>query len=319
VSARSKVRLPCGLLVACGVSACSSAGSQLEPCRDTPQSGEVCVAGGAFVMGHDTIPDLREPLAQLPQLHHPVHRVSLSPFFIDERPVTNGEYVACLDAGICPDECQAPGTSSSMGSGGCGSGSSFYARYHLRDAALAKHPVATVHDLGAEAYCGWVGKRLPTEAEWERAARGPQNGDYPWGNAAPDCSRYGCDLVPLADPPSKPFTPVGAYPVDRMTGDVSSEGVRFMVTGVAEFLDDWYYDYPFDNGEPIPDPQGTASSADLGRSSRGNLLALLPLYNGEVPGIPPDQAIEPFPQPAWTRANGRWTLTGGIRCARDDQ
>ena len=90
--------------------------------------------------------------------------------------------------------------------------------------------------------------------------------------------------MPLGDPPSKPFSPVGAYPVDRTTGDVTPEGVRFMVTGVAEFLHDWYYTYPFDNSEPIPSPRGEASPTSVSQSARGNILALLPLYGPLIPG-----------------------------------
>jgi len=276
---------------------------------------EVCIQGGTYIMGHSLIPDPRRP--PLAQLHAPAHRVTLPPFFIDARPVSNSEYVACLDAGACPDECQATGTKNSTGVSGCG-GRPFYETYHLRDASLASYPVATVFDAGAEAYCRWTGKRLPTEAEWERAARGPADADYPWGNAAPECSRYGCDLKPLNNDLSEPFTPVGAYPVDRTTGDVSPEGARLMVTGVSEFLHDWYYDYPNDNGQPIPSPQGTASGADSGQNARGNMMTLLPLYQGHV-NLPADQAIEPFPQPSWARASVTWITVGGFRCARDDQ
>jgi len=280
-------------------------------------AGEVCIAGGTFVMGHDPIPDPRVPMAQIPQLHAPAHRVSLPPFFMDVHPVTNGEYLACLEAGVCPDECQSPESKNSLGRSGCGSGDSFYFRYHVRDASLSRHPVATVFDVGAAAYCAWVGRRLPTEAEWERAARGPGNSDYPWGDAAPECSRYGCDLVPLGDPSAR-FLPVGAYPVDRVTADVSPEGVRFMVTGVAEFLDDWYYDYPFDNGQAIPSPRGEPFWGSSGQNARGNLNARLPLYKGES-SLPREQAHEPFPQPAWARASNSWLGRGGFRCARADR
>lgn len=297
------------LVVVGALASCASDDVSPMPCHDQPASGEVCIGGGVFVMGHAPLPDPRA--FPLDRLYAPAHQVSLPPFFLDVRTVTNGEYTACLDAGACPDECQS-------GTGACNSASSFYDRYHLRDPALANYPVATAVDRGAEAYCHWVGRRLPTEAEWERAARGPHNTDYPWGNDAPDCSRYACDLVPLGDPPSKPFTPVGAYPVDRITGDVSPEGVRSLVTGVAEFLHDWYYAYPFDNGEPIPSPHGEPSAASASQSARGNILALLPIYKGEVV-LPPDQAIEPFPQPAWSRAGVSWTSSGGIRCARDDR
>ena len=306
------------LWMACALGACSSSGGPvLEACRDIAGPGEACIAGGTFVMGHDPIPDPRVPLAQIPQLHAPAHRVRLPPFFIDARPVTNGEYLACLQAGACPDECQTSGTQNSVGSTSCASGSTFYYRYHVGDATLANHPVATVFDVGAAAYCAWVGRRLPTEAEWERAARGPNGTDYPWGDEAPDCSRYGCDLIPLGDP-STPFIPVGAYPVDRVTGDVSPEGIRFMVTGVPEFLDDWYYDYPFDNGQAIPSPRGEPFSGSNGQSARGNVNARLPLYRGES-SLPPDQAHEPFPQPAWVRSDNSWLGRGGFRCARDDR
>ena len=77
-----------------------------------------------------------------------------------------------------------------------------------------------------------------------------------------------------------------------------------MVTGVSEFLHDWFYDYPYDNGQPIPNPLGAPSANDNGQNARGNVLALIPLYKGHVAGLGPNEAIEPVPQPAWVRNSG---------------
>ena len=288
------------------------------PCQGAPQTGEVCIKGGVFVMGHDEVPS---GSMFTPQLQDPPHRVRLKPFFLDERPVSNGEYLACLTAGVCQDECQAAGTQNSFGRSGCegwgGAFADFFTTYHVRDPALDRYPVVTVHDSGAEAYCAWVGKRLPTEAEWERAARGPGDTDYPWGNDAPDCSRWGCDVVPLvALPAPDGLWPVGSYPVDRAAGDVSPEGARMMVTGVPEFLHDWYYDYPYDVGEAIPDPLGDpVTFSHAGQTMRGNIWVSFQC----APDAP---CYGAFPQPAWMRGNtnnlSHATLTGGFRCARDD-
>ena len=300
---------------------CSGAERSSIPCRGAAQSTEACIAGGVFVMGHEKLPTSDPGIVQL---QAPAHRVSLAPFFIDVLPVTNGEYLACLNAGACPDECQAAGTTSSFGVSGCDGGTpGFFAGYHVRDAGLDRYPVASVHDLGAEAYCQWIGGRLPTEAEWERAARGPGDTDYPWGDASPDCSRWGCDIAALnTTGGGQPFFwPIGAYPVDLVTGDVSPEGVRMMVTSVPEFLHDWYYDYPYDNGDPIPNPVGDPQPGGLfvGQTLRGNIQAFIPGYKTSSS---PGSYYEPFPQPAWARTNGtnqsQSRLTGGIRCARTD-
>ena len=234
----------------------------------------------------------------------------LEPFFIDLLPVTNADYQSCVTAAACPGDCATSGTHNSTGSSWACADSDFYKSYRIDDPALGRHPVASVYDLGAEAYCAWVGKRLPSEAEWERAARGPGVTDYPWGNAAPDCSRFPCDGR-RADA----YQPVGASPVDADTGDVSPEGVKLMVTGVQEFLHDWPYEYPFDNGEPIPDPRGVPGGTN-GQSARGNTGSLVPHYKGDVTNAP-DPTLEPFPLPSWARDN-RHTIVGGFRCAHDD-
>ncbi|MBI5477980.1 MAG: SUMF1/EgtB/PvdO family nonheme iron enzyme [Deltaproteobacteria bacterium] len=80
----------------------------------------------------------------------PAHAVTLSPFFIDRYAVTNEQYLACFNAGVCPDETH-------------GGGGDFYEQYHLADPRLAKYPMSTLasHEA-AEAYCTWMGRRLPT-------------------------------------------------------------------------------------------------------------------------------------------------------------
>lgn len=93
--------------------------------------------------------------------------VDLPTFAIDQFPVTNARYRACVAAGICnPVEVLDPGLPSDYGD------NSIYADYPVRDVSW----------YDAVAYCGWVGKRLPTEAEWEKAARGTDGRRYPWGN-----------------------------------------------------------------------------------------------------------------------------------------
>src|SRR4029078_12384674 len=196
-------------------------GGSAPPCHDEPFSNEVCIAGGTSRMGHPTIPSTvpgESPFA-------PVHKVTLPSFFIDVDPVTNGEYKACFDAGVCPDECQRNASAPCQGP--------FASAYTMLDPKMADYPMAPATVDGADAYCRWRGKRLPSEAEWERAARGPKGFDYPWGNEAPDCGALHCDL-PSFDP-DFPHTP-GSYPVGLQTLDVSPEGVRGMLTTVRHLL-----------------------------------------------------------------------------------
>ena len=254
-------------------------------CEGQPSSDEVCIMGGSFLMGHPTISDGlpgESPFA-------PVHRVTLAPFFIDIDPISNAQYRACFEAGACPDECQRA-ASACQGP--------FAAAYSMLDATLADYPMATATIDGAEAYCRFVNKRLPTEAEWERAARGPQNVDYPWGNTPPDCVALHCDL-PSFDP-DFPHTP-GSYPVGLPTADVSPEGVRGMLTTVRHIMLDGPRLY---SPDPVTDPRGPVEPFQP-RAARGNLSfygSVLETYNGVS-----------YPLPAWERTNH---YVGGLRCAR---
>jgi formylglycine-generating enzyme required for sulfatase activity len=182
------------------------------------------------------------------------------------------------------------------------SGGTWVNEYRFTEPLQAGYPVATIIDEGAEAFCLWKGKRLPTEAEWERAARGSKGFDYPWGNEAPDCTRYLCNPTDMPASWSKYWlAPVGAN-----TGDVSPEGVREMVTSAMQLMHD-SYDYDYYKQSPYENPQGPVPGGR--RVVRGDIALRgiqggYVVYNGMI-----------SPPPAWARTD---KSVGGVRCARSD-
>lgn len=134
----------------------------------------VRIPAGTFVMGRDGGPPDEAP----------AHRVTLRAFRMQTRKVTNREFAAYLErAGLAgPDGRRYDHDDAD-------------ARIHLRagrwlaDAGFEEHPAVEVSWFGARDYCAAQGRRLPTEAEWERAARGADGREYPWGNAAPTANR----------------------------------------------------------------------------------------------------------------------------------
>lgn len=156
---------------------------------------------------------------------HPQHKVYLSAYWIDRTEVTADQYRRCVEAG----ECMATASGSPC----------TYA-----DAASTDHPVNCVDWNQAAAYCAWADKRLPTEAEWEKVARGADGRTYPWGEDAPDCGKAqysGCEGHTV---------PVGSLPEGA-----SPYGVFDMAGNVREWVADWYeagyYSY-----SPIGNPSG---------------------------------------------------------------
>ena len=178
----------------------------------------------AFLMCEDARPgQCRRPwyLIEAPQAE-----VTLDAFWIDVHEVTNARYQACVDAGACPERewasCQLWDT------GGW--------RVSLPDEDVAarfgaaRQPAVCVTWDNAGAYCRWAGKRLPTEAEWEKAARGPAGWLFPWGNAGVDCDRArhhspdqeepGCGVGATAPVGSAP-TGMSAYGLMDAAGNAS--------------------------------------------------------------------------------------------------
>ncbi len=147
----------------------------------------------------------------------PQHNVSLSTFAIDTAEVTVAQYKACYDAGTCT----APANSSSS----CLWGKT----------GKDSYPINCVTWAQASAFCSWTatGARLPTESEWERAARSTDGRLYPWGSSAPDCSL--ANFTPAAGTCFGSARPDGSFPSGN-----SADGLKDLAGNVREWTGDWY-------------------------------------------------------------------------------
>lgn len=188
----------------------------------------VDVPGGIFWMGCNPEVDTE----CIDSADKPGHEVTLPAFRIDKYDVTTGQYRACVDAGSCtaarttvPEEPHTITTEPMCNWGVEG-----------RD----DHPINCVDWSQAVAYCEWAGKRLPTEAEWEKAARGADGRKFPWGNAAVDCNL--ANYFPPGNACVGATSPVGSNPAG-----VSPTGALDMAGNVWQWVADWYdsdyYDY----------------------------------------------------------------------------
>lgn len=211
--------------IACAPPAGTPASAAPEPRAGAtwsrPVDGAVMVSvpEGQFRMGStDADPDGCDE-------EKPTHTVSLDAFWIDRTEVTNGQYRKCVEAGACEEpSCWDNG-----------------------DLNGPDQPVVCVTWEDAQAYAAWAGGRLPTEAEWEKAARGTDGRLYPWGENTPDCqvANYKGCLVRTAM--------VGSYP-----DGASPYGALDMAGNVWEWVADWY-DETYYSDTSARNPQGPDS------------------------------------------------------------
>lgn len=201
--------------------------------------GIMLIQAGAFWMGSDT-DDPNEA---------PQHRIYVRDFWIDRHKVTNAEFVRFLNArGARSPEGEdyfdwddvdvrihGPGRGEPV-RGGPGRGP---AGPYAADPGFENHPAVEVSWFGARDYCLWKGLRLPTEAEWEKAARGPDKGRYPWGDATPTPARAIYGRAYNATAPVSATTPEGESP-DR---------VQDMLGNVREWTASEYRPYPYVAGD----------------------------------------------------------------------
>jgi len=184
------------------------------------------IPAGKFIMGSPQGIGSRD--------EHPSHIVQLDGFAIDRFEVTNGRYAECVAAGYCTP----PASSSSV------LRKSYYNNYDFTD-----YPVIEVNWYQATEFCNWAGGRLPTEAEWEMAARGyaPDRRIYPWGDEKPDCGKanFGGIEGCVGD------TDI----VGRRVEGQSPFGVFDMAGNVWEWVSDWY-DSKYYEASPPKNPEG---------------------------------------------------------------
>jgi formylglycine-generating enzyme required for sulfatase activity len=179
----------------------------------------VGVPAGEFLMGND----------EGYPWEGPVHTVYLDAFYIDKLEVTNAQYRQCVDQGICKD---------------------LEKRTSFDNPAKADHPVINVTWHWAKIYCRWTGKRLPTEAEWEKAARGVDGRMYPWGD------EIDCDHAQYKDCGGETI-PVGSLP-----DGASPYGALDMAGNVWEWvIDEWQEDYYLVS--PKENPQGPKNPKNI--------------------------------------------------------
>jgi serine/threonine-protein kinase len=212
----------------------------------------------------------------------PVHTVALDSFWIDSTEVTNGQYQRCVEAGVCLLPWHVDSRTRDT---------------YYDDSAYTEYPVVKVGWLDATHYCEWAGVRLPTEAEWEYAARGSEGRIYPWGDDEPDCEKAnywagdeGC---------ARDTAAVGSYPAG-----VSWCGAYDMAGNVWEWVADIYGEYPT---ERQVNPAGAA--AGRYRVLRGGSW-FNDAFSMRTANRDRDPAQTPY-------AEGRGFYSTGFRCARD--
>jgi len=221
---------------------------------------QMFVEEGEFIMGTGN-------KAQRPRVFE--HRIYLDAFWMDQVEVTNAMYEKCVEAGACLPP--VPNFNP------------YYGKWIYRN-----HPVVYTNWFLANAYCEWAGRRLPTEAEWEKTARGNDRRVYPWGDENPNPLLANFDEALIGEPLSAYRYPLGASPYGalNLAGNVRE--------WVWDWYDEWYYGY-----SPYKNPSGPESGTErLLRSGA---------YDARANGIETYQRYKHEPDSAG--------LSRGFRCA----
>jgi len=218
--------------------------SEVPEILQSIRSLTVTIPGGTYTMGTSpsevvqaveecTTRDAGACLAAYGEDSYPAHPITLNPFVMETTEVTFNQFVTFLNV-------QGPNSHLN----GCAGFPCIETRNENPDAVitfdsanysivetLAEHPVYGVTWYGAREYCETIGRRLPTEAEWERAARGDDGRIYPWGNTWDNA---------LAKTNRPVDTPPGTFPVGSYPTGASPFGVLDMAGNIAEWVSDWY-------------------------------------------------------------------------------
>lgn len=224
---------------------------------------QLFVPKGEFLMGKEGEPDADSPL----------HIVYLEAFWIDQTEISNSMYETCVNA----LGCTLPVLSENL----------YYGNWIYRD-----HPVVYVNWYQANEYCAWAGRRLPTEAEFEKAARGTEKNKYPWGNNVPNprLANYAESLIG------------GTVSVFRYPLGASPYGALNMVGNVREWVADWYTETYYQE-TPLINPIGPETGFE--RSMRSGA------YDADANELLVTWRYKHEPQSAG--------LSRGFRCAESDK
>jgi formylglycine-generating enzyme required for sulfatase activity len=251
----------------------AAAGCESEPPPEhepVPCVGEHCeqveIPAGEFTKGSTLAPDgsglwwyedLFADVFDFGDERDP-HPVSLDRFFIDKYEVTYQRYHDCVRAGVCDADGHRWNSDQPL-EGDPVAVDHYPEHCYEPDLTCQYYPVNCKSYQQAVQYCGYIGRRLCTEAEWERAAQGPgpEQREYPWGDAPPDTERARLwvydddDDVSGSEP--EPVVPVNEHPLGA-----TDEGVYGLAGNVFEWVADWYGPYP-GTGGAVTNPTGPSS------------------------------------------------------------